>query len=134
MYDIPSGFLNFKENNAIGITDVGYGENILTEELIKNANDLSSMSNAEIFSKIVIPIFSSKGNDWGNEEEIRIVKGEAGPLQLKDQFLKQICFGLHTSEKDKELIRTLVHKCGYNPDYCEIVKSNSDFGLDVNDL
>ncbi len=134
MYKIPSDFIDYDKNNIIGMSDVKYGENTLTEALVKIAPDLSSMDNSEIFQEIVIPILTSKGKDWDIEEEVRIIKATNGTLKLQKHFLKQICFGLHTSEKDKELVRSIIKEYGYKPDFCEIVKSNTDFGLNVNDL
>ncbi len=133
-YDIPSEHINWDVNKIIGMSDVSYGDNKVTEALMNIANKLPSMENADIYKEITIPILSSKGTDWAYENEVRIIREKAGALALEKDFLKQICFGLHTPERDKELIYSIIDKSGYKPDLCEIAKSNSDFGLSVKDL
>ena len=134
MYAMPEDFIDYDKNNIIGITDLSYGENILTEALVKIAPKLSSMNNSEIFKEITIPIFSSKGGDWDTEEEIRIIKSSYGELAINKKYLKQVCFGLHTPERDKKLIRGILNEFSYKPEFCEIIKSDTDFGLNVIDL
>ena len=134
LYRFPETFINYDQNKIIGASTLIYGDNILTESLVKTADELSEIETWKIFKAIVVPLFTAKGQDWGVEDEVRIIREFPGPLEFDRKYLGQICFGMATPERDKELIRNIVERCGYDVSFCEIERSNTDFTLKANDL
>ena len=71
-----------------------------------------------------------KGKSWIYEDEARIIREEEGNFPILKKFLKQVCFGLNTSEHDISLIRQIIDNSGYSVNYCQIVrKEDDDFGI-----
>jgi len=134
MYEIPEEFIDWKTNKIIGISDVEYGDNLITEALLSIAGKLPSLTTPEVFRELSTPIFSSKGLHWEYEQEVRIIRGESGRLNIDKDYLKQVCFGLHTSDNDMELVIKVITDSGYSPEFCTITKTHSDFGIEANDL
>ena len=70
-----------------------------------------------------------KATGWSYEQECRIIREKAGPFSVPKEFLKQVCFGMNTSDSDMSLISKIVDSSGYTVDYCQIVEKESDFGI-----
>ncbi|MFK5948170.1 MAG: DUF2971 domain-containing protein [Methylococcales bacterium] len=133
LYRFPKEFIN-DDNPIIGITDITYEDSPLTDWFIGNAMDLASMDLDEIGIEVSKKLFSIKGKNWGYEDEVRILSRDSGELQIDKSHLGQVCFGMHTSERDKELVREIIQSSGYKVEFCEIVKDETDFGLSARDL
>ncbi len=69
LYKIPDTFINYDKNKIIGRSPVSYGDNILTDSLIKVAENLSEFDAVQIMESLVVPIFTAKGLDWEVEDE-----------------------------------------------------------------
>lgn len=50
-------------------------------------------------------------------------------VEIKKPYLTQVCFGLDTPDRDRDLIQSIVEDVGYEVLFYEIQKSNTDFGL-----
>jgi len=134
LYRFPKEFINYDQNRIIGASTLIYGDNVFTESLVEAANGLSEIEAWEIFKSIVVPLFTAKGKDWNVEDEVRIIRECPGPLEFDRKYLAQICFGMATPKRDKDLIRNIVERCGYVVSFCEIQRSNTDFSLNAIDL
>lgn len=134
LYRFPETFINYDLNRIIGSSTLIYGDNALTDSLVEVADGLSEFEAWEIFESIVVPLFTAKGQDWGVEDEVRIIREFPGELEFDRKYLAQICFGMATLERDKELIRNIVERCDYEVTFCEIQRSNTDFSLEAIDL
>ncbi len=133
-YRIPESFINYDQNKIIGTSTMLYGDNILTDSLVEVAEDLSEIETEKVFKSIVVPLFTAKGKDWDVEDEWRIIREFPGQLTVDRAYLTQVCFGMATPERDKELVRNIVEGSGYEVEFCEIQRSNTDFGLEAIDL
>ncbi|GBE46051.1 hypothetical protein BMS3Bbin11_01146 [bacterium BMS3Bbin11] len=134
LYRIPDAFINFDQNRIIGTSTMIYGDNIFTDSLVEAAEGLSDVEVTEIYKSIVVPLFTAKGQDWDVEDEWRIIREFPGPLVIERKWLAQICFGMATPERDKELIRNIVERCEYEIEFCEIQRSDTNFSLEAIDL
>ena len=67
---------------------------------------------------------------WEYEREIRILSWAPGIEYLDRRFLKQVCFGLETSESDMALVKRIIEQGQYNLQLCRMVRDGeTDFGL-----
>ena len=128
LYEFPEVFLN--EGKFIGTVKVRYKENSLTNWFIKKANQLP-MNSDDLGVELAKKYFASKSPDWGYEKEVRIIRPKQGPFIIKKDFIKQICFGLNTPDEDIDLIKAIVAHYKHKVDLCRMVRTDSDFGLDV---
>ncbi len=129
-YQFPEDFLIDTSNRIIGVSQIEYGINPLTNWFIKNVpekyeTDFEDHFTTELLKKILI----IKSKCWSYEDEARIIREEEGAFPIPKNFLKQVCFGLKTSESDISLIRQVVNNSGYSLNYCQIVRKEDDFGI-----
>ena len=130
MYEFPEDFLLKPENQIVGVSEVEYGENPLSDWMIqavpdKIEDDFYDHFTTEILKKVLIV----KARGWSYEKECRIIREKAGLFPIPKEFLKQVCFGLDTAESDIQLIQKIVDRSSYCVDYCRIQKLESDFGI-----
>lgn len=133
-YELPESLIAYENNKIIGVSPVTYHDNAVSDSLADKAIDFAGTETWRVLEAIVTPIFSSKGEDWAVEDEWRIIRSEPGQLNIDRSFLKQICFGMATPERDKELIINIVERCDYDIQLCEIQRENTDFTLKAVDL
>lgn len=131
-YEFPETFLNDK-NKIIGIDRVEYDENPLRDFFIKTfEKDHGNWQEFfdQLMNDLVIKTLTIKGDIWGYESEVRIIRENEGPFKIDKGHLKQICFGLDTPESDIKLVRKLADNLGYSANYCRIRRcEDSDFGI-----
>lgn len=130
MYEFTENFFLEEANGIIGTCAIEYGENPLSDWLIENIpdqieDDFYDHFTTELLKRVLIV----KAEGWRYENECRIIRQNAGPFPIPMECLKQVCFGMHTTEADMQLIRKIVDKAGYTVDYCQICKRESDFGI-----
>ena len=130
MYQFTEDFLTDRSNKIIGVSDVKYGENPLSDWFIENIpdqidDDFYDRFTTELLKRVLI----IKGSGWDYEREARIIRERAGEFSIPNEFLKQVCFGLNTTDSDRRLIRKIIDSTGYTVDYCKIVRKESDFGI-----
>ncbi len=132
LYGFPEKYLD-DGDKFIGITNITYEEDTLTNYFI----DLASKSEKE-FKEYVIDIakvlISSKSPGWSYEEEARIITHTPGLLNINKEYIKQITFGLNTSDEDKKLIKEIINSYKHKVELCEIVRSESDYGIDIKEI
>ena len=132
LYEFPEEYLN-DGKTFIGMSDVSYKQDSLTNWFADLAGKLPTD-----FDNFVIELAKQllilKSPDWEYEEEVRIIRPQTGVLKIKKEYIKQICFGLHTPESDIELIREIVGPYNHKVELCQVVRTNQDFGIDTDEI
>lgn len=132
MYNFPESFLN-NPNEILGAVPIEYDENPLTKWFVENTPSQET-DFKEFTLNLVKKVLTIKGKSWAYEKEVRIIRDEEGPFTIEKAHLRQICFGLNTSESDINLIQKLIDDAGYSVDYCKIERCQSDFGIKAKDI
>jgi hypothetical protein len=130
-YSIPINLCS-PVSGVIGIVNVKYGENTLTEWFLDLP--LNTKIHAIAFEEMMKMILTIKSSCWQYEDEVRVIRSRAGNLLIDQSYLHHICFGLNTSEEDKTLIREIVTKFGYDVGYSQICRTQNDFGITAVDI
>lgn len=122
-YQIPYAFVDA----LIGFSPVFYGEDRLLAAL-RNL-ELTGRPNFDKYIKPVITSFlTTKAEQWAYEKEARYISFEPGLIEFDRTWLRQICFGLNTSNEDRAAVIAAVKRHGYtNCGFAEIY--HSDRGL-----
>lgn len=131
-YDFPESFLD-NPDEILGVAPVEYGDNPLTEWIIQNA-PIKKDDMSDFTLGVVKKVLSIKSLNWAYEKEVRIIREQEGVFEIEKDHLKQICFGLNAPESDIKLIQRLVKDAGYSVNYCRIIRSKSDFGIEIAEL
>lgn len=131
LYQFEEDFLLDPRNQIVGVTNVTYGGNPLSEWLMTQipeeiADDFYEEFTIELLKRVLM----IKGTAWSYEEEARIIREIAGPFEIPRTCLKKVCFGLNTSLEDEHLVREIVDRSGYTVTYCKMRKTESDFGIE----
>jgi len=75
----------------------------------------------------------AKSSDWGYENEYRIILGSKlmikNPISIERNEIKEIIFGLRTSEKEKECILNLLKNCNPNVKIYQMIKIDKTYKL-----
>ena len=132
VYSIPTAFCSFGNNGVIGILNVEYGENLLTDWLKELPSKIEIHSIA--FEEMMKKILTIKSSCWKYEDEVRIIRNTSGYVSIDQSYLQHICFGLKTSDDDKKLVRKIVDKFKYDVGYSEIRRTQKDFGIVAVDI
>ena len=132
VYSIPNAFCTTGNDGVIGIANVDYGLNLLTDwfKRLPSNTDIHSIA----FEKLMKKILTIKGSCWKYENEVRIIRSSAGYVTINQSYLQHICFGLNTPEEDKKLIRKVIEKFDYDVGYSEIRRTKNDFGIKAVDI
>lgn len=132
-YEIPSKFILNNSPPLLGWSEVGYG-NEKIKEFFLTLNPNNDADEFESFIEpLVIAIISTKSEAWSYEQEFRIVKSEPGKFDIDRNWLKQICFGLETTDEHIGLIKKIISNHGYSDIlFAKMTRSNSyDFGFEA---
>lgn len=128
-YEFPRSFFDKTANEILGIVDVDYGLNLLSDWFFQEA--LKHISLGEFARDLIKKALTVKAELWKYEKEVRILRRQEGVQVIDKQYLKQICFGLVTPDPDIELLKNIIRQCGYEVDLCKMVPStSSDFGFE----
>lgn len=133
MYEFPEDFLLDRKNEIVGVSEIIYDENPLSDWLLEVIPDQLDQIRDDFYENFTTELLKRvliiKATAWDYEKECRIIREKAGSFQFPKEFLKQICFGMRVSESDKKLIMKIAESSGYNIDYCQIKKTECDFGI-----
>lgn len=129
-YEIPQHLMDYKQGIVIGISPVDYKENPLRDWFLNISSQKEKYRNFDIFlTDLIVVLLTSKDLCWSYEEEGRIIARKHGLNNIGHTALKQVCFGLKTPERDKELVKNILDKNGYTGIFCEIERDDTDFGI-----
>jgi hypothetical protein len=82
-YRFDESYIIDPSNEIIGIADVKYETNPLTEWFKIKANELPNLKFDNFFEEIIKTILTIKDDCWGHEKEIRIIRKAEGTLELQ---------------------------------------------------
>jgi len=129
MYCFPESFISYTTDQLIGISVVDYKMDPLTQWFMDIASSLREFDFEKFATELVKKVLVIKDECWSYEREVRIIRKVSGGLPTDKNFLRQICFGMNTPVSDINLIRKLVSACGYEVAFCQITRSETDFGI-----
>jgi len=128
-YALPKSFFDETIDEILGITKVDYGLNPLSDWFLKNTCKFSSID--DLIRALIKKALNVKAKPWNYEKEVRILRRKEGVQVIDKQYLKQICFGLTTSDSDITLLKNISRQCGYKVDFRQMVRRrSSDFGFE----
>ena len=131
-YDFPKSFLD-NPDEILAVAPVEYEDNSMTRWFIDNT-PTEETGFSEFTEEIVKKVLTIKSPAWRYENEVRIIRMQNGPYEIGKSQLKQICFGLDTTDSDIDLIRQVVDNAGYSVEFCKIERSQSDFGIEEKEI
>lgn len=132
MYEFAEDFLLDRSSEIVGVSKIIYGENPLSDWFIDSIPDNIKDNFYQHFTtELLKRVLIIKAVGWSYEQECRIIREKAGPFLVPKNFLMQVCFGMNTSESDMRLIKKIVDGSGsgYEVNFCQIMKKESDFGI-----
>ncbi len=127
LYQFPYEFLD-DGDKFIGISEVFYKRNPLKDWFISIANQLP-MQDDELGIELAKKILTAKSPKWRYEKEARIISRSQGVLSIEKSFIKQICFGLATSDEDISLIKEITSHYKQKVELYRAIRASSDFGI-----
>lgn len=129
-YRFSKQYLN-EEMGIIGMSNVVYGAEPLTDWLMTIASGDAKLDAVALQMEVLKKLLTVKGSRWRYEQEARIISPKPGPARLKPEQLLQICFGLETPKEQIQMIRKLVAALGYSVGLAQMRRKNSDFGIEA---
>lgn len=132
-YSFPESFFYENAEQIIGTDKVDYGIDPLSNWFVEVAPSLSSFE--EFGTSLIKKVLTVKAKPWDYEKEVRIIRRAEGTHVLDKRYLKQVCFGLRTSQSDITLVQTLLDDCGYDVATCRMTRTaGSDFEINAVDI
>lgn len=131
-YTFPESFLD-NSDEIMGVAPISYLDNAMTHWFASNM-PIEESDLTDFVIEVIKQMISIKSPAWAYEEEVRIIRQKQGPFAIERSHLKQICFGLDTSDADIELIKNIVRNADYSVNFCKIERSNSDFGIEAKEI
>ena len=131
-YHVPDSFYidDIATTQLLGRASVHYGP----AELLRHFA-IGDISNRQAFLNRLVELYvTTKHRCWKYEDEVRIVRGLDGPLDIPAGFVRQICFGLETPASDIELVTTLAKAYLSRATLTRMVRTNGEFGMRMNPL
>lgn len=98
-YEIPQQHIIDNQDKILGWSPVLYDPQEIDRLLVEKKDKPE---------ELITVLLSSKSESWRYEQEFRIVSRTPGPQKIEKEWIKQICFGLNTSDEDMRLIRKIV--------------------------
>ncbi len=126
VYNIPEEYVLSEPMAAVPVI---YKSNPLIGFFIKWAKSSKKMSNHEFIDELAKMYLSIKDKWWSYEDEYRLIRENPGEFQLDRSYLKFVCYGLNTPQKDRKLIDSLLSNGGYEVEFYEIERTSNDFGI-----
>ena len=133
MYRFPKEYFYDTQDRILGITQVHYDANPLTDWFVARTSKLGSF--ADFGTDLITRILTIKSKPWEYEREVRILRRTPGIEPVATKHLEQVCFGLQTSEADVGLITKILEQGHYDLTLCRMVRCHdTDFGLRVEEI
>lgn len=133
LYEFPKDYLLDERNKIIGVSKVNYMPDPLTR-WFETIAPLAPLKFDSFISELAKQLVTAKAPAWMYEKEARIIRKDSGLLNVPKEFVKQICFGLQTDKDDIERITNIIRKYPNKVTMCKMTRSNSDFGLEIEEI
>jgi hypothetical protein len=133
IYAIPTEPVEFfRQNQIIGIQNVIYGSNQLTEWFKKLPANKSIHNFA--FEEMIKTFVKIKHINWKYEDEVRMIRKTSGLVSIDRSYLQHVCFGLKASEDSIRELQEILIKFNYDTGYSQMYNGDSDFALRAIDI
>lgn len=139
MYDFPHNYFSERYNSSTeqfymaGCAPVNYGDDAYFDWL--TAGDLNDPIQDHPTINAAAQLLKTKSDCWRYEEEARIITSVPGHLGFEHSFLRQVTFGIRTSQKHKDLVHKVVSRNSPHAAFVQADrKEGADFGLEFRDL
>ncbi|MDX2219485.1 MAG: DUF2971 domain-containing protein [Burkholderiales bacterium] len=130
LYEFPERFFIERADTLLGTDTVKYKSSAISHWLAETAPSIQTMQTQEFVMELSKILMTAKDPSWKTEGEYRILSASAGPHEIGKPFLKQVCFGLRTSLRDRCRIGEILLTSGYEVSLCEMERcKESDFGI-----
>lgn len=100
-YEIPSQHIIDNQDKILGWSPVRYDAQEIERLLVENKDEPE---------QLITILLSSKSESWQYEQEFRIVSRAPGVQKIDREWIRQICFGLNTSDENIELVRKIAQE------------------------
>nr|WP_249182215.1 DUF2971 domain-containing protein [Burkholderia vietnamiensis] len=100
-YEIPSQHIIDNQDRILGWSPVRYKAQEIERLMIENKDEPE---------QLITILLSSKSESWEYEQEFRIVSREPGVQKIEREWIRQICFGLNTSDENIKLVRNIAQE------------------------
>jgi hypothetical protein len=126
-YQVPDSFYieDIATTHLLGRESAHYGPADLIQHFA--TGDLSNRQ--EFLNRLIELYVTTKHRCWRYEDEVRIVRGEDGALDIPAGFVRQICFGLETLASDIDLVTTLAKAYLPQVTFTRMVRTSGEFGV-----
>lgn len=119
----PHKWICDPEQLMIGGSIVHYHENNPFISLIHNCYKDNYENGSpppweDVWPQMMINGLVTKTEDWAIEQEYRVIRKEPGLVPFSPESLKEVIFGLHTSEEDRQSIEDILAM----PQYAHVQK------------
>lgn len=128
-YDFPIEWLN-NPTEIMGVAPVTYDPNTVSDWIRNNAG-LFHDGHFQFVTELLKRVLTAKAPAWSYEKEGRIIRQINGPYEIPRELLIGITFGLRTSKEDERLIRSIATTYFSNIQFSRVVRTGSDFGIDI---
>jgi hypothetical protein len=131
-YQVPDSFYmdDMATTHLLGRECVHYGPADLIGHFATG-----DISNKQEFRNRLVELYvTTKHRCWKYEDEVRIVRGEDGALDIPAEFVRQVCFGMETPDSDIDLVTTLAKAYLPHVTFTKMVRTAGEFGLRMKPL
>jgi hypothetical protein len=129
-YRFPEPFFYDNADQILGIFEVDYGVNPLSDWFVENLDGFNDFT--EFGISLSKKLMTVKSSEWQYEKEVRILRNVDGSYPIGKCHLVQVCFGLKTPKTDIDLIKNLLSQGQYEAQLFRLTRSDdADFGLKV---
>jgi hypothetical protein len=132
LYEMPMEFLD-DEDNILAVSKVAYGQDTLTEWFKALAKKLP-VSHKYLITELLKVVLTAKSPPWQYEGEVRIIRPSSGSFEIDKSFLKQICFGLQSSDKEIEKVKSAIKGYKTKIDLYRAIRGGTDFGIEYTEI
>lgn len=112
-YEIPAKHIIDNKDKILGWSPVRYDSKEI-ERLLVGSKDRPE--------ELITILLSSKSESWKYEQEFRIVSRSPGVQKIEKQWVRQICFGLNTSDENIKAIRKIAEEKYPDATICKMEK------------
>lgn len=133
LYEFSEDFLVDPNNEIFGVSNVCYEKDSVTQwfaDIIKKL----PVDFDEFVMELAKRLVTAKNPCWTYEKEVRIIRKLHGLFKIPKSFIRQICFGLQTTDDDILRVQKITNNYERNVDYFRVMKDDSDFGIVVLDI
>ena len=132
LYDIPMEFLD-DEENILSVSKVTYDQDSLTAWFKTIAPKLP-VSHKYLITELLKVVITVKSPPWRYEGEVRIIRPTSGSFKIDKSFVKQICFGLQSTDKVIQKVRSAIDNYETKIDLYRAIRGDNDFGIEYEEI